>query len=482
MRNVGQIMARVWLAMLLLPGAYRGGAATTNPVDGVWQSSGYGLIARIQGEEVAFYDVTATTCIRHLAPPWVDFPLGRAARMSADGRSLVAVSPWGLTRMYFDRLSAVPARCSDESRAAKDPSYNFEVFWQTFAENYAFFAERGVDWQRVGSTYRPRLDAVSDDAGLREMFADIFRQLQDQHVMLITDQGIMRSGLPAIVARWYEAGDAHSVPAAEQMLRTKLTEYMSPSWRRYLDPGSLQQVSSNIARATAMGGRIGYLSIASEWHYTSPDSAQLDERAAADRQFSRVFSGFSGKQGIIVDLRLNSGGSDEIGLDIAGWLADRNRPGFTKCARDGASTTPAQRVQVQRQSAAFSGPTVVLVSNLTTSAGENIALMVKDFPQVILVGDRTSGVHSDPLTKSLPNGWRFILSNEIFVAPDGTAYEGIGVPPDILVPYEPEEVRSSGVDPLLEKALELLSVRNFPAVAAAVRRPRGSGRPSRCHR
>ena len=482
MRSVGQIMARVWLAMLLLPGAIRGEAATTNPADGVWRSRGYGLIARIQGEEVTFYDVTAATCIRHLTPPWINFPLGRVARISADGRSLVTVSPWGLTRMIFDRLPAVPARCRDQSQAAKDPSYNFEVFWQTFAENYAFFAERGMDWQSVRSTYLPRLAAVSDDAGLRDIFADIFRQLQDRHVMLITDQGIMNSGLPAIVARWYKAGDTHSVPVAERMLRTRLTEYLSPPWRRYFDPGSLRQLSSNITHATAMGGRIGYLSIASESDYTSSDAAQLDDRAAANEQFSKVFSGFSGKQGIIVDLRLNSGGSDEIGLDIAGWLTDRSRPGFTKCARDGASTTPTQRVRVQRQSAAFSGPTVVLVSNLTTSAGENIAMMVKDFPQVILVGDRTSGVHSDPLIKSLPNGWRFTLSNEIFVAPDGTAYEGIGVPPDILVPYEPEEVRTSGVDPLLEKALELLSVRNFPAMAAAVHRPRGSGRPSRCQR
>jgi C-terminal processing protease CtpA/Prc len=40
------------------------------------------------------------------------------------------------------------------------------------------------------------------------------------------------------------------------------------------------------------------------------------------------------------------------------------------------------------------------------SAGENFMMMVKDYPNVLVVGDRTSGVHSDTLDKTLPNAGR----------------------------------------------------------------------------
>lgn len=49
------------------------------------------------------------------------------------------------------------------------------------------------------------------------------------------------------------------------------------------------------------------------------------------------------------------------------------------------------------------------------------------------------GVFSDTLYRRLPNGWEFTLSNEIYRAPDGALFEGVGIPPqqDSAAPVSP---------------------------------------------
>jgi len=241
---------------------------------------------------------------------------------------------------------------------------------------------------------------------------------------------------------------------------------LKSSWDRYLDPGSIELLGKHAAVGSAAKGAIGYAMI----------SAEEGEAADIDALFAR----FAGKRGLILDMRLNSGGDDRLGLALAGSLTAQVRPGFSKCARDGDGFTPVQRTTVQPRPKAFSGPVVVLISPLNWSAGENFAMTIKDFPNVVVVGDRTGGVHSDTLIKYLPNGWRFTLSNEVFTAPDGTTYETVGVPPDLLVPYDPEANLADGVDPQIEKALYLLGSDRFAELAAGAKRLPGRGRRSPC--
>ena len=53
----------------------------------------------------------------------------------------------------------------------------------------------------------------------------------------------------------------------------------------------------------------------------------------------------------------------------------------------------------------------------------------------------------------LPNGWRYSLSRNWFVDHEGRCWEGIGVPPDIMVRGE---LLESDTDDAFEMALQLL--------------------------
>ena len=66
------------------------------------------------------------------------------------------------------------------------------------------------------------------------------------------------------------------------------------------------------------------------------------------------------------------------------------------------------------------------------------------------------GVFSDVLDRRLPNGWRLVLPNEIYVTEDGKSFDVTGVPPDVPAPGLSRKNFENESDPGLEKAQEIL--------------------------
>ena len=78
-------------------------------------------------------------------------------------------------------------------------------------------------------------------------------------------------------------------------------------------------------------------------------------------------------------------------------------------------------------------------------------------PHVTRIGENTQGVFSDVLGRKLPNGWTFWLPNEVFLTPEGKAFDGPGIPPDIPVPVFAPGDLAAGKDPAMAKAIEVLA-------------------------
>jgi C-terminal processing protease CtpA/Prc len=77
-------------------------------------------------------------------------------------------------------------------------------------------------------------------------------------------------------------------------------------------------------------------------------------------------------------------------------------------------------------------------------------------PHIPRIGFNTQGVFSDVLNRTLPNGWRFRLPNEVYLTSDGTTYDATGVPPDVPLNSSSHEDLDKGRDTALEKAQEIL--------------------------
>lgn len=92
--------------------------------------------------------------------------------------------------------------------------------------------------------------------------------------------------------------------------------------------------------------------------------------------------------------------------------------------------------------ATYTKPVYLVISDITVSAAEIFVLCMKDLPRVKTIGKPTRGALSDILGKSLPNGWDFGLSNEIYLDSSGVCFEAKGIPPNIpmtiLDPTKPD--------------------------------------------
>lgn len=483
--RVSRALRWIWAIALAASLSARADSSDAS-LEGIWGSIGYGTILQIRNGLVDIYDINRVVCLKHAERTPLGEDVFREPVLSAAGQLLTTRSAIGLTTIRYARLNKLPALCTrkvrDANRDANDGLYNFDAFWSWFDEQYAFFERRGIDWSQVRQQYRPKITKNTSQQQLREIFTSILREFQDAHVSLSGSGFLVNSGIPPLFARWFEDYQRGGVGkmSLDDFAKTLTKTYLRLSWDRHLDLASVQDVSLNTVTATAGNGRIGYLLVTAESGY-SPVRKLAADQAAALAELDQDFRTLHKHSALILDMRINFGGHDDIALALAGLLTDQERPGLSKCTRSGEGYTPVQRTVIHPRAAAFTGPVVILSSPYNVSAGENFMMMAKDLPNVLIIGDRTAGVHSDTLDKTLPNGWEISISNEAFVAPDGTMYETVGVPPDLLVPYYPEEVRASGIDPALEKAIQLLSSARATELALAAKRSGARGVTSPCH-
>src|SRR4051812_28594245 len=169
-------------------------AATT--VDGLWQVDGYGMMVSVQDGRLRSYETTAISCL-----PWFDAPRsdgpGGAVRFTGDGIPPLTLRPvvrTGHARMAVSGstgtrellpIARLPEACSRP--LPSDAVTSFDVLWQTFAENYPFFRQHGVDWDAVRATHRPLVRKDMSDDELFGVLRSMIEPLHDAHTALVAD-------------------------------------------------------------------------------------------------------------------------------------------------------------------------------------------------------------------------------------------------------------------------------------------------------
>ncbi|WP_187144519.1 MULTISPECIES: S41 family peptidase [Streptomyces] len=435
-------------------------------VEGVWQMDGYGTVVSVHGRDLRFWDTTALSCLPG--------PTARSAGGTGPGGAVRFDSPeYSLTvtpragdraalRVHgslgprsLRRIAALPPRC--EQPPPTGPVAVFDVFWQTFKENYAFFERRGVDWDAVRARYRPAVHAGTTQEELFGILSAMAEPLQDAHVGLeASDLGRYTSG--------QRAGTVSPDDAYDERVRTFVE-------RRNLGGTALESHAQGAIGYAEVPGGIGYLRISRFGGYTAGSPTIETDAAELDRVLDRIVTrartrGPGAWRGLVVDVRVNQGGSDELGLQIAARLTDRGYPAYRKEARndpgDDTRFTPryTARVAPAQGVPRYTGPIAVLASGATVSAGETFVKALAERPlPTTLIGEHTQGALSDILPRALPNGWRFGLSNERYTTPRGISHEGPGVPPHITVPVFTAEEFAADRDSAFDRAVTLLTRR-----------------------
>jgi C-terminal processing protease CtpA/Prc len=173
----------------------------------------------------------------------------------------------------------------------------------------------------------------------------------------------------------------------------------------------------------------------------------------------KIAHDFNTLKGVLIDIRDNPGGEDDIAITIINRFCDRRRVAFRRKTKIGPGKndfTPLKTWYLEPQGdVQFTGPIVLLTCDSVFSGGEAFALAIRQLPHVTILGDHTNGIFSYQLEKKLPNGWKYSLSYQVYFSADMVCYEGKGVPVDVEL-FNKKTDLENGVDPLITRALKIL--------------------------
>ena len=440
----------------------------TETLQGVWRSRGYNRLLACDQTGFKLYDLTSISCVESMGGSWEVFErfFDRIQSDTHDHFSLFLKG--GITCYHWDRQAGMPEALLNQSVArAGDVEFNFEVFWRYFAENYAFFSLRSVDWEQVYATYRSKVNTSTSESELLEIFGEMLALLGDDHVSLIAGERRIESATRhALLRQWQQEFGLEDMMALYHAGMGRLLGFIQTDVLH----GEGQLAANQRVLWGKVAPNIGYLMIVAMFNFIeendSPEEEEgstLEEHKLAENlealkaAIDRVMQDFKGLDGVIIDARFNPGGADSASLLVTNRFTDQKRLAFTKKAVTENGYTEEQPIYIFPEGEIqFTRPVVYLTSEATISAAEIFTLSMMPLPHVTRMGEPTQGVLSDVLGKKLPNGWELGLSNEVYTACDGELYEGRGIPPHIEIPiYNPDNFYPT-LKSTVDKAVEWL--------------------------
>ncbi|HYC77659.1 MAG TPA: S41 family peptidase [Planctomycetota bacterium] len=413
--------------------------------------------------------------------------------------------------------------------AAQSPYLDDFAFLQkTVAERAAVPAWKGVDWAAICAAFRPRFAACADDATHVALVMELLATLRDSHTGVTRTS--VREGLPSKFdglyggglgfafddGKWVLAGAAPGVTVLEQapagsMLhaidgepafvalereRRRIVKHLgvssdhnlwsslsnrllpfggrkesattfvapkglvevrvrpwSPSGKAFDADGARRPAGFPAAAGAASGfletpwsKRVGRLEI----------TGGMD--APTEKAFHAAFDGLRGLEALLIDGRGMGGGGDGPAWDMIGRLFARATPNGPH-----RSIEPTGAWN-------FDGPAVLLQDERMVSSAETFVWGLSEHERAISVGRPTGGWGIIPETFELPSGKAaFRLGVRDRPTPvKGVKTEGIGWPPDVLMPLGP--VLAAEVDATASVGLSVLAALHAGAAPAATRR------------
>lgn len=336
-----------------------------------------------------------------------------------------------MKRIFYLLTSFVVASlmqsCHDIKEYADNPQGNFEALWNIMNEHYCFFREKNVDWDDVYLRYSPRISEGMSSEELFNTCAEMLEELRDGHTNLSS------SFNTSYYRRWWS-----DYP---QNYDERLVEQYYFNFN-YRQTGGMTYgiLSSNI-------GYIRYSSFSN-----TIGNGNLDN----------VLYYLKSCDGLIIDIRDNGGG-DLTNVEtlcarfitkrtLAGYIYHKSGPG-----RDDFSEPFAFYYDPAPQGRIMWGkPVVVLTNRSTYSAANNFVSFMKQLPDVRIVGATTGGGSGMPFSSELPNGWTIRFSSSPLLDADGNTTE-FGIDPSEGCAVDLDPVAAlSGVDTMLEKAVDIL--------------------------
>jgi Peptidase family S41/Tricorn protease C1 domain len=297
----------------------------------------------------------------------------------------------------------------------------FDQLWEAFDRDYAMFVLRPeVDWAKLRDEYRPQALASTSTLEFEKVCAEILKPLRDLHVWLtVSGQNVQVFNRPRA---------ANSNPNAHAAILGTLHKSGNVKW-------------------AVTDDQIGFIAI---YGWNDSEIASQCDKALEQMRNTR---------GLIVDVRLNGGGSEDVARDFAGRFLEREFVYAYGQFRNGPShtnlTEKFARKAGPRGPWRYDRPVVLLIGQKCMSSNESFIGMMTGNPAVTTMGDHTCGSSGNPQIINLPLDMTVSVPRWIDYLPDGTPLDEHGFQPQVAFTAAPEAFQGAR-DDLLTAALERL--------------------------
>jgi len=119
---------------------------------------------------------------------------------------------------------------------------------------------------------------------------------------------------------------------------------------------------------------------------------------------------------------------------------------------------------IEPEKSHYDGQLVILTNRMTSSAAEDLVVMLQGNNRATVIGEPTHGSTGQPIFFDLPGGGEVQVCTCLSYYPDGRSFVGIGVQPDIRAKRTIPGI-AEGRDEVLQAAIDYLkSVKNAKQV------------------
>jgi hypothetical protein len=378
------------------------------------------------------------------------------------------------------------------------PSGQFEAIWQSMLTSYVMWDIDSTDWGAVYEKYMPEFEALDEQEyvatdDLQMLYVEAFKNIRDHHLNLKVQNLWMG---PDETSRGF-----YIVPGWGEVASR---DYYHDNYLYHRDSMEVHPVVAHLLQLEEQGkaGQVkyGYFTD-SEGSIVDVVSAVIEDRipyfyfssfnlseliqgyVEMDEEASRALEAWESFRdnviertddeidGVIFDLRGNGGGMILDEQYLLGLLIDE--PLTVSEARykiglgmyDYSPWTPFRFYPSARHREGFHKPIVALVNIWSVSMAEQNAMAIRNLPNGIVIGERTFGGHGSLNTDFATyysgifgneNGAHYCyMANHATRTVDGQILEGIGVTPDITLPFRETEL-TNGNDTWMDRAISYI--------------------------
>lgn len=330
-------------------------------------------------------------------------------------------------------LATILGSCHDTPDYKNTLTGNFDALADIIDSHYCFFQDKDIDWQEITREYRAQISPETTSMELFFLCAQMLDELQDGHVNLSSRFST------SYYRNWWS-------DYPQDFNRRTLEQY-------YLD---FDWLTTSGIMYKQLPGEIAYM------YY--PSFANVISDTSLDYILAILYN----SRGLIIDIRDNGGGlltnintlvSRFIDKKFTGaYIRHKTGPGHN----DFSDPYPIDYEPASPMRVKWPGEVVVLTNRSCFSAANSFVAVMKELPNVRIVGAKTGGGGGMPFTSELPVGWSVRFSASPILDAQGNVIEnGIDPSPGCEV-HAPDEELAQGKDAILDFAIDLLKDNPLP--------------------